>query len=194
MTEQRGGGTPRTWELKEVSSAAEVDTLRESGWKHAGVIHQEPGGNIFLMKRKMDRQTASQTAAARPPFCPMLITTLGTNTTADGTWRIGVSETALDLTRLTVGHGAEDGFPISGWSSTTSPEGWKAQPGWFVYIESESRVWAYDGSRKLLLNTETRNGNSQRGSLYESGYPCAVPDEVLSRLSEPARKDIHKHE
>jgi len=63
----------------------------------------------------------------------------------------------------------------------------------FVFIESESRVWAYDGDRLLILNTETSNGTNSTGAIYSSRFPCAVPGEVISRLSEPAKRAIEPH-
>jgi hypothetical protein len=139
-------------------------------------------------------QTAAPTVAARPPFRPMLITTLGTNTTPDGTWRIAVSEASLDLSRSHAAHG--EGWTTSGWTTTgfgtASP--WTAHAGWFVFIESEFRVWAYDGDRRLILKTYTSSGVNSSSTIYDSGFPCVVPTEVFSRLSEPAQKAIEKHE
>ncbi|MCX6902888.1 MAG: hypothetical protein NTW03_05320 [Verrucomicrobia bacterium] len=50
MTEEgRCGSPPSTWELKEVSSAAEMNTLRQSGWKltdgtvRNSVVHHHGG-------------------------------------------------------------------------------------------------------------------------------------------------------
>jgi hypothetical protein len=108
-------------------------------------------------------------AAAPPPFHPMLITTLGTKTSPDGIWRIGVSESSLDLSRSA------------------------AHAGWFVYIESEFRVWAYDGDRSLILQTETPSGPNSGGTTYSGRFPCAVPAEVFSRLPEQKQKEIQTH-
>ena len=139
-------------------------------------------------------QTAAPTVAAPPPFRPMLITSLGTNTTPDGTWRIAVSEASLDLSRSAAAHG--EGWRSSGWTTTgfgtASP--WTAHTGWFVFIESESRVWAYDGDRLLILKAYTSNGRDSSSTIYDSRFPCAVPTAVFSRLSEPAQKAIEKHE
>jgi hypothetical protein len=139
-------------------------------------------------------QTATPAVAAPPPFRPMLITMLGTNTTPDGTWRIGVSEHSLDLSRSASAHG--EGWTSSGWTTTgfgtDSP--WTSHEGWFVFIESESRVWAYDGDRALYLLTATANGgNSSSGVCGPSRFPCAVPIQVFSRLSEPAQRAIEPH-
>jgi len=136
---------------------------------------------------RVPRPTAAPTMAAPPLFRPMLITTFGTNTSSDGAWRIGVLESSLEFSRSLAARG--DGWTSSGWS-TTSPQAWRAQPGWFVFIESESRVWAYDGDRDLLLQAHTSSGNNSSGATYSSSFPCAVPAEVLTRISEPARKAI----
>ena len=125
------------------------------------------------------------------PVRPLLVTTQGTNLTADGTWRIEVSESLLAISRFSASRG--EGWTRSGWS-TVSPEGWRPQTGWFVFVENESRVWAYDGNRQLLLQTETSNGNHSSGALYSSRFPCAVPAEVVARLSEPARHTLKSHE
>jgi hypothetical protein len=143
--------------------------------------------------RVVPSQTTPSNVAAPPPFRPMLITTLGTNATPDGTWRVAVSEASLDLSHSYAAHG--EGWTTSGWTTTgfgtASP--WTAQPGWFVFIESESRVWAYDGDRRLILKTYTSSGVNSSSCVYDSGFPGAVPAEVFSRLSEPARKAIKKH-
>jgi len=134
---------------------------------------------------RVHSQPAAATVAARPPTRPMLITTPGTHPTADGAWRVEVSESLLAISRSNTARG--EGW--TGWS-TVSPAAWRAQAGWFVFVENESRVWAYDGDRKLLLQTETFSGNHSTGTTYSSAFPCAVPAEVFSRLSEPAQKAI----
>jgi hypothetical protein len=135
-------------------------------------------------------QTTGATAAAAAPFRPMLIATPGTNTTPDGTWRIGVAAAgnSVDVSYK------ETGTPFAVWSTisvlgqTARSEGWEAHAGWLVFIESESRVWVYDGDRYLCLVVDTPGS----GSFYPTprGFPCAVPAEVFSRLSESAKKDI----
>jgi hypothetical protein len=138
-------------------------------------------------------QTPALNVAAPPPFHPMLITVFGTHPTPDGSWKIGVSEDSIDFTR-----------PAS--VSTSLPpdsHGWRAKTGWFVFIESESRAWAYDGDRQLYLDTETSNGNnSYNGAIYcgvfrstnfDSNFPCVVPSEVISHLPKPKQKEIQTH-
>jgi hypothetical protein len=146
-------------------------------------------------------QTAAATVAAPAPFRPMLITTLGTNTTSDGAWQIVVSDPSLGLSHSAAAHG--EGWTGSGWITTSFPyptgmtgpnTGWTAQAGWFVFIESNFRVWAYDGDRLLMLQTYTPSTNgAAMVSYYSPRFPCAVPTDVVSRLSEKAQKVIQSH-
>jgi len=138
-------------------------------------------------------QMTAPAAVPSPPFHPAFITTPGTNTTSDGTWRIFVSPSdgSVHLTRLQelVSEGRRDAVSV-----TTSPDGWRAQPGWFVFVESKSRVWVYDGDRALLLQTETAGQNSHGEISGPRRFPCAVPPEVFARLSAPAQKAIETRE
>ncbi len=127
-------------------------------------------------------QTPARAVSAPAPPGPMLITTRGTNTSPGGALRVVVSpdDGSLHLARLT-GTG----------SVTTSPQGWTAQNGWFAFIESESKVWAYDGDRELFLLSAT----PERSTIYgPSRFPGAVPEPVFSRLSPSAQRVIETHE
>lgn len=129
-------------------------------------------------------------SVAAPAFHPTFITSRGTNTSSDGFWQVVVSSAgdSLDLSH-------HESLKGKNWSNsvwtTDSPHGWTAKAGWFVYIESDSRIWAYDGERFLRLLTFTPGSGAWYGP---SRFPCAVPAEVLSRLSEPARRAIETHE
>ncbi len=140
---------------------------------------------------KVPTQTAAPTAVAPQPFRPMFVTTRGTNSTPGGPWSIAVSPDGGSLhmiyTQELVGDHERDVITL-----TTSPAGWKAQPGWFVYIQSETNVWAYDGDRSLILHTQTPGRHGVGGCYGPRRFPCAVPPEVFSRLSEPAQKAIEK--
>jgi hypothetical protein len=136
----------------------------------------------------------------------MLITTFGTNTSSDGKWQLEISEDSLWLTRFAAAHSDGKRLPMLG----PTPDGlhWRAHAGWFVFIESESRVWAYDGDRLLELfnfsgDSSSRfscwlpasSGTNSSTTVYWSPWlSCAVPEEVVSRLSEPAQKAIRKRE
>lgn len=200
MTEERGGRQIGAWELKQVTSVAERNALARNGWTREGIVHQENGPDLFLMKRKLDLQAASAAKSAPPPFRPLLITTLGTNSSSDGTWEIGVTEKEVGFSRLEVLHPAE-GLTFSNKTTLGIPaaagqtSGWKTGPGWFVFIENESRVWAYNGVRELFLETYTSHGTDSSGSAsYCNHFPCAIPDEVFSRLSPQAREAIQKND
>ena len=139
-------------------------------------------------------------AAAPPPFQPMLITNFCTQTTLDGTWRIGVSETNVAVSRFSGLTG--EGFPGRSKEdpgSVGSP--WTAHSGWFVFVENINRVWAYNGDRLLLLWTcsdavwNKQGWTSGGWANYVGHYPCPVPADVFSRLSEqPAQKAISSHD
>jgi hypothetical protein len=123
-------------------------------------------------------QTTDAPVTSQPAFEPKIISSFGngTKTVTDGSWRITVSETSLQLSRP----GSSVRFPA-----------WNAHTGWFVFIESSSRVWAYDGEQELLLSTVGKHGNSEGWTNYDSPkFPCAVPSEVYSRLSAAAQKAI----
>jgi hypothetical protein len=127
----------------------------------------------------------------------MLVTTFGTNATPDGTWRIGVSEASLDLSRSAAAQG--EGWTTTGWTTTSlsnADGAWRCHAGWFVFTESESRVWAYDGDRNVHLLVYTSSGKVSSSVFYDSRnkFPCAVPAEVFSRLSESAQKMIQSHD
>jgi hypothetical protein len=193
--EQRWGKPPLKWDLKEVSSIAEVKMLRQDGWRPAdGTIRnstiKRPGGSdTFLVKRRADPQ-ATVVLGTPPPFHTLLITTFGSYLTQD-VLKIDVSENSIDFT-----HTVSGGIGISG---GTGMPGWKARPGWFVFIESPSKVWACDGNNLLWLYLETHAERSSGYTIcpgrfrvpgFESGYPCAVPAEVISQL--PKQMQIQK--
>ena len=138
-------------------------------------------------------------AAAPPPFQPMLITNFSNQTTLDGTWQIDVSETNVAVSRFSGLTG--EGFPGRSKDdpgSVGSP--WKAHSGWLVFVENINRVWAYNGDRLLLLWTcsdaewNKQSWMSGGWANYVGHYPCAVPADVFSRLSEPAQKAISSHD
>lgn len=143
--------------------------------------------------------------APKPPFQPMLVTTLGVHLSPDGTCKVGVTEHSLDLSYLQNG-----GIPNwSGTGFTPDSHGWTAHPGWFVFIENKSRWWAYDGERSLILHVKTWDesyhsftgavyfgtfqGSSGGESAFRADFPRAVPIEVVSRLPSEKQKDVQQH-
>jgi len=224
--EQHFGRPPRAWEFILVSDKAEMATRLNGGWKLADgaamrSIHwkSEDGEAIkstlqtagcagtILVMREVSLPGLTTNAAAPPPFRPMLITTLGTNSSPDGHWRIEVSDVYLNFVRLESG-----GF---GQSAIGVGQDWQAKPGWFVFVESESRVWAYDGDRQIYLDApspratatfeargsyggrffESPDGNNSSGAIgFRSNFPCAVPAEVISHLPEGKQKAMQTNE
>ena len=138
---------------------------------------------------------STQTVAPAPPqFHPLLITTPGTNTTSDGAWQIVVSDPRLDFSHSRGGGWTTLSFPYPT-GMIGSNTGWTTHAGWFVFVESDFRVWAYDGDRLLMLHTYTPNGNgAAMVSYYSPRFPCAVPSDVFSRLSVTAQKVIESHD
>jgi hypothetical protein len=89
-----------------------------------------------------------------------------------------------------------EGWTTTGWTTTTlnTDSSWKCHAGWFVFTESESRVWAYDGDRLVILLAYASSEKSSSSTIYDRRFPCAVPFEVFSRLSETAQKHIQTNE
>lgn len=144
-------------------------------------------------------QIASVPADASPPFQPMLITNFCTQTSIDGTWRIAVSADSVEFSRFAGLVG--EGFP----GRSKEPPGgvtipWTARAGCFAFAENVDRVWAYDGHRLLVLETCSDASWTKQSwisggcSAYFGNYPCAVPAEVFSRLSEESQKSIQRHD
>jgi hypothetical protein len=134
---------------------------------------------------------AVTTVAATQRFRPMLVTTRGTHMSADGRWRIGVSEDAVELSRWNA-YSDGQGGGVRGWSSI-SPNGFKPLPDWFVFVESESRVWAYDGGVQLLVYTETWNGRESTATIAP-GDSGPMPAEVRERIPEAKLKTMRPQE
>ena len=136
-----------------------------------------------LLAPRIHAQTSAAPVTSQPAFEPKFISSfdhgLKTVTVTDGSWQITVSETSLQLSRP----GSSEHYP------------WNAHTGWFVFIESNFRVWAYDGSQWLLLSTVEKLGNSEGWTDYDTPkFPCAVPSKVYSRLSAAAQKAISSHD
>jgi len=143
-------------------------------------------------------QAPTAAVAAPRPSQPLFITKLGSTTiTSDGVWRVVVSPTG-DAVDLSYNQSAQVAPSFEAWSTirvpgpTADAPGWKAHPGWFVFIENASRAWVYDGDHYLCL--EIASGNGVGFYPTPRGFPCAVPAQVFSRLSEAAQKSIERHE
>jgi len=126
-----------------------------------------------------------------------LVTQFGEHQSPDGRWRVSVPEANhpfklgrgeyLDHVKAPMSNGT-----VATWTgaltNTYSTEGWKAQPGWFIFVEGASRAWCYDGSNYLWLLQVDATGSS--GSYGPRSFPCPVPPQVYARLSDSAQKAV----
>ena len=128
------------------------------------------------------------------------VTQFGQFRSKDGVWEVSVAATNqpfklmrgqyLDHLRTV----SSDGATIATWTgaltNTYASAGWRAQPGWFVYIENQWQAWCYDGSNYLWLLRIDSQGSS--GAYGPKSFPCPVPRQVYSRLSDSAQKAVIK--
>lgn len=115
--------------------------------------------------------TAAEATADGPQ---VLMTEFGEFKSEQSLWSIRVSaqDRTLHITR-------QPGS--SGIGMSMSQSKWRAQNGWFAFIEDENHAWAYDGGEKLMLAEVT----PEKSTLYETEtIPRSVPDEISSRISE----------
>jgi len=123
-------------------------------------------------------RTAAPTAAAIPSFHPMLISNFCTQTSLDGTWRIGVSDASVAVSRFPELTG--EGWPArskEGEATLSIP--WSAHTGWLVFAENDDRVRAYDGDRLLILFTFSETWNKES---WTSGGVAVVPSTAISAV------------
>ena len=113
-----------------------------------------------------------------------------------GDQRVGdtfVSVNAADG-KLTISHVTMKGDPAKHSTTTTSssPGGWRAKEGWFLFAQDEGKkVWIYDGGESLLLSMWKTNGVRTENEMHGLGsFPVAVPEPVLNRLKEPFRSKV----
>jgi hypothetical protein len=160
------------------------------------------GGNTTIQIRPQPKaQHHAPTPAVAPPPSsqPLFITELGTTTISpDKLWRVAVSPAGdtVEITRnessqVLVGQKPQEADgPYEARSIIRVPN-WRAHPGWFVFIENASQIWIYDGDRNLCLETSI----SDHSAFYPtpSSFPCPIPAQVFSRLSEAAKRSIGRH-
>ena len=126
-----------------------------------------------------------------------LVTQFGEHRSQDGVWRVSVPSAGCPVELARGGHldrvpsSLSDGS-VATWTGTLTntymPGGWKAQPGWFVFVEDASRAWCYDGSNYLWLLRMDSDGSS--GSYGPECFPCPVPQQVRARLTDSAQRAI----
>jgi hypothetical protein len=127
-------------------------------------------------------ETATLRTVAPPAVVTnQLITTFGEHSIG-GVWNLQVSREDRTV---------EVGTTVA----RSKPSGWRAQDGWFVLVENDRRVWMYDGYRSLLLYEFTRTPTGGGGSWSgPTKFDCPVPEVVLTRLSDAARKAIERND
>ena len=85
--------------------------------------------------------------------------------------------------------------PKNALGTIVSPSAWHPHKGWFVFIENDSRLWAFDGNGKMLLFANNRKGQVLYEFNSEKGYnslPTLPPDELLEKLPQQYREKIHE--
>jgi len=121
-------------------------------------------------------------APSSPDTTGRLTTAFGEFSPAGSAWTVRVSDSDR---QMKISRNTQFG------STAVSPSKWKAETGWFAFVENDERVWAYDGHGYLYLLTLTKDGT---GSYGPRAFPCPIPHEVYTRLSASAQKDIESHE
>jgi hypothetical protein len=116
------------------------------------------------------------------------ITTFGEISSLDCPWTVRVSDTNQTFQ---ISYRYDTATNSSGSISIVSPSDWRAKPGWFVFMENNERIWAYDGGSSLFLQVAKPGKLGPTCMSYgPHSFPCHVPDEALARLSPEARKAI----
>ena len=126
---------------------------------------------------------ADSAAKAPTDSSDRFVTEFGEFSPAGTQWTVRVSKADRKLQLIRSDH-----FSVS-----FSP--WEPKRRWFAFIENDERVWTYDGGNDLKLDTIRRTGETVHSVSYDScgGFPCPVPNEVLSRLSPAARQIVENH-
>ena len=80
------------------------------------------------------------------------------------------------------------GYDIQGGiSSAVYVTHWRPNPGWFVLIENDSNLWAFDGERLLYLIQVSAEGST----IFDlDSLPLIPPLTVLQRLPESLQKTV----
>jgi hypothetical protein len=146
------------------------------------LTHQVAIAGLFLCLGSLHAQESSAIDSSG-----RFITTFGEFSPAGSPWTVRVADTAPEL-QISYHYHAD---ATSSGASTVSPSDWKAHSGWFVFVENNARVWAYDGARNLFLQVSIAAKLGPKGSSCgPSHFPCPVPSEVLTKLTPEARKAI----
>ena len=71
-------------------------------------------------------------------------------------------------------------------STISMPDGFFKQDGWFVYVESPTRVWMFDGVSQLDLNTKEGRYSVTMPGVFET-----CPQAVWDAVPESVRSFLH---
>jgi hypothetical protein len=126
-----------------------------------------------------------------------LIETYGHYAPSDAPWLVDVSSGSI-----TLGHGAVDGTASSNSAgplklkikshitAAVSPK-WTAHAGWFVFVESPQKIWAYDGAESLLFDETTPHDGvtSQLEKSFDT-IPEMPPEAVFVKLPEKMQEAL----
>ena len=103
-------------------------------------------------------------------------------------WTVQVSETNRTFQ---ISYRYDSGTNGAACINFASPADWRAKPGWFIFVENNERVWAYDGGSNLFLQSAIPYKLGPRCASYGPSYfPYAVPGEVFGRLSKHTQDAI----
>jgi len=107
----------------------------------AGCAHQKQQPSMPPRSPVAERGTLR--TGAGPAVVTNQLTTFGNHSIA-GIWQVQVSSDDRTV-------------EVGSYGTSDKPSAWRAQDGWFVLVENDRRVWAYDGDRDLLLFESTKN-------------------------------------
>ena len=103
-------------------------------------------------------------------------------------WTVCVSETNRTFQ---ISYRYDSGTNGAACINFASPADWRAKPGWFIFVENNERVWAYDGGSNLFLQSAIPYRLGPKCASYGPSYfPYAVPGEVFGRLSKHTQDAI----
>jgi hypothetical protein len=148
----------------------------------------------FLALAGCTPPSAPPTVTATTTNC--LVTQFGEHQSPDGIWCVSVpaAERPFELTRgMRITNSVGVFLTLKGGvTNTYSKENWRAQQGWFVFIEDTSQAWCYDGSNFLwMLHVDSDGSSSSHGP---RSFPCPLPEQVYARLTDSAKKAIAQHD
>jgi len=117
-------------------------------------------------------------AILHPLSASTTIDWIGSYSSDSSPWKVSIHEDKPPQ----FGYDRKDGI-----GTGISPSAWRPHKGWFVFIENDSRLWAYDGVDSLLL----AEVSPDKGALYDlSSLAIMPPSEVLKRLPESFRRQV----